>query len=205
MSKYYNKNKNLVENLINCFKTNKIFYTIFFGAAAYISLLTDDLKRGLFTITFMVIFSYLSHMVGHKLYPINIFHKVHHNDDINHTFFGRTLEWIVNFLQIGGLLLIPLNRLLENKTGVKLFNEYIIVFYSLVYTTHHMINYHVLEVDTHIRHHKNVNTNYGPDYMDVLLGTKQHNSTFEDMRESILNTLLSAMVVIILFSKKILH
>lgn len=205
MSKYYNKNKNLVENLINCFKTNKIFYMIFFGAAAYISLLTDDLKRGLFTITFMVIFSYLSHMVGHKLYPINIFHKVHHNDDINHTFFGRTLEWIVNFLQIGGLLLIPLNRLLENKTGVRLFNEYIIVFYSLVYTTHHMINYHVLEVDTHIRHHKNVNTNYGPDYMDVLLGTKQHNSTFEDMRESILNTLLSAMVVIILFSKKILH
>ena len=205
MSKYYNKNKNLVENLINCFKTNKIFYMIFFGAAAYISLLTDDLKRGLFTITFMVIFSYLSHMVGHKLYPINIFHKVHHNDDINHTFFGRTLEWIVNFLQIGGLLLIPLNRLLENKTGVRLFNEYIIVFYSLVYTTHHMINYHVLEVDTHIRHHKNVNTNYGPDYMDVLLGTKQHNSTFEDMRESILNTLLSAMVVIVLFSKKILH
>ena len=126
MSKYYNKNKNLVENLINCFKTNKIFYIIFFGAAAYISLLTDDLKRGLFTITFMVIFSYLSHMVGHKLYPINIFHKVHHNDDINHTFFGRTLEWIVNFLQIGGLLLIPLNRLLENKTGVKLFNEYIV-------------------------------------------------------------------------------
>jgi len=205
MSKYYNKNKNLVENLINCFKTNKIFYMIFFGAAAYISLLTDDLKRGLFTITFMVIFSYLSHMVGHKLYPINIFHKVHHNDDINHTFFGRTLEWIVNFLQIGGLLLIPLNRLLENKTGVRLFNEYIIVFYSLVYTTHHMINYHLLEVDTHIRHHKNVNTNYGPDYMDVLLGTKQHNSTFEDMRESILNTLLSAMVVIVLFSKKILH
>ena len=205
MSKYYNKNKNLVENLINCFKTNKIFYMIFFGAAAYISLLTDDLKRGLFTITFMVIFSYLSHMVGHKLYPINIFHKVHHNDDINHTFFGRTLEWIVNFLQIGGLLLIPLNRLLENKTGLRLFNEYIIVFYSLVYTTHHMINYHLLEVDTHIRHHKNVNTNYGPDYMDVLLGTKQHNSTFEDMRESILNTLLSAMVVIVLFSKKILH
>ena len=205
MSKYYNKNKNLVENLINCFKTNKIFYMIFFGAAAYISLLTDDLKRGLFTITFMVIFSYLSHMVGHKLYPINIFHKVHHNDDINHTFFGRTLEWIVNFLQIGGLLLIPLNRLLENKTGLRLFNEYIIVFYSLVYTTHHMINYHLLEVDTHIRHHKNVNTNYGPDYMDVLLGTKQHNSTFEDMKESILNSLLSAMVVIILFSKKILH
>ena len=76
MSKYYNKNKNLVENLINCFKTNKIFYTIFFGSAAYISLLTDDLKRGLFTITFMVIFSYLSHMVGHKLYPINILHTI---------------------------------------------------------------------------------------------------------------------------------
>lgn len=41
--------------------------------------------------------------------------------------------------------------------------------------------------------------------MDVLFGTKQHNSTFEDMRESILNTLLCAMVVIILFSKKILN
>ena len=149
----------------------------------------------------MVIFSYLSHKVGHKVYPINIFHKVHHNDRVNHTFLGRALEWVVNFLQIGGLLLIPLNRFLEKKTGVKLLNDYIIVFYSLVYTTHHMINYHVLNVDTHVRHHKNSDTNYGPDYMDVLMGTKQHNSTFEDMRESILNTLVSAVVVILLFSK----
>ena len=105
-----------IENMpINCFKTNKVFYMIYFGVATYISLLINDLKRGLFTISFVVIFSYLSHMVGHKLYPINLFHKVHHNDEINHTFLGKALKWIVNFLQIAGLLLIPMNRLLEKK------------------------------------------------------------------------------------------
>ena len=205
MSKFYNKNKNLIENLFNCFMSNKLFYTVFFGVAAYISLLTDDFNRGIFTITFMVIFSYFSHKLGHHFFPINIFHKVHHNDKLNHTLLGRSLEWLVNFLQIGGLLLIPLNRLIEKKYGLKVFNEYVIVYFALVYTTHHMINYHVMEVDTHVRHHKDVNTNYGPDYMDVLMGTKQHNSTFEDMRESILNSLVSGMVVILLFSKKILH
>ena len=204
MSKHYDKNKNLIINLFNCFNTNKVFYGVFFGMAAYISLLTDDFKRGMFTIIFMVIFSYFSHRVGHHFYPINIFHKVHHNDKVNHTWWGRGIEWMVNFLQIGGLLLIPLNRLLSTKLGYKLFNEYVIVFFALVYTTHHMINYHVMKVDTHIRHHKDVRTNYGPDYMDVLIGTKQHKSTFEDMRESIINSLVSGMVVVLLISKKIL-
>ena len=66
-----------------------------------------------------------------------------------------------------------------------------------------MINYHLMKVDTHVRHHKDVETNFGPDYMDTLMGTKQHNSKFEDMKESILNTLISTLIVIFIYTKKL--
>jgi sterol desaturase/sphingolipid hydroxylase (fatty acid hydroxylase superfamily) len=201
MSKYYNKNKSLITNLINCLNTNKTFYAIFFGIAAYVSIITDDFKRGIFTIVFMVLFSYLSHIAGHKLYPINLFHGLHHQDEHNKKWWARLVEWVVNLIQIGGILLIPLNIYLSNSRylGYKVLNNYIILYFSLVYTTHHMINYHLMKVDTHVRHHKNTNTNFGPDYMDVLFGTKQHNSTFEEMEESITNSLVSGVIVILVF------
>ena len=44
MSKLYNKNKNLIADLFNCFNSDKMFYSIFFGMAAYIHL-TNDLKE----------------------------------------------------------------------------------------------------------------------------------------------------------------
>ena len=52
----------------------------------------------------------------------------------------------------------------RKKFNVKLLNNYVILYYSIVYTTHHMINYHYLDVDTHNRHHADENTNFGPDY-----------------------------------------
>ena len=33
MSKYYDKNKNLVVNLFNCLMTNKAFYFVYFAVA----------------------------------------------------------------------------------------------------------------------------------------------------------------------------
>lgn len=202
MSKYYDKNKHLVVNLFNCLMTNKAFYFVYFAVAAYISLITNDFKKGMFTIAIMVIFSYFSHMAGHKLYPISIFHGLHHQEEHNHKWWARLVEWIVNLIQIGGLFLIPINLYIEKNTslGMQLLNNYVILYASLVYTTHHMINYHVMKIDTHIRHHNNTSTNFGPDYMDVLFGTKQHNSTFEEMEESITNSLLSGVAVICLIT-----
>ena len=66
-----------------------------------------------------------------------------------------------------------------------------------------MINYHYLKVDSHIRHHKNVKTNYGPDWMDVLIGTKQDNSKFEDMSWTILNSIIS-MIILYIYNKKLI-
>ena len=203
MNNYYNKNKSLVKNLINCLNSNKMFYSFFFGMAFYISYVTKDFYRGFFTIYFVTVFSYFSHSIGHKYFPFNIFHKIHHDDKVNDKWWARGIEWLVNFLQIGGILLIPINELINKKYGVRLLNNYVILYFSFVYTSHHMINYHLMKVDTHVRHHKDVDTNFGPDYMDTLMGTKQHNSKFEDMKESILNTLISTLIVIFIYTKKL--
>ena len=54
------------------------------------------------------------------------------------------------------------------------------------------------------RNIKDEKTNYGPDYMDVLMGTKQDNSTFEDMRWSIMNSLAATMIVMGVYTINIL-
>ena len=198
MTRYYDKNRSLVVNLFNCLMTNKTFYFVYFAVAAYISLITNDLKRGMFTIAFMVIFSYFSHMAGHKLYPISLFHGLHHKEEHNHKWWARIVEWLVNLIQIGGIFLIPINLYIEKHTslGTQILNNYVLLYAALVYTTHHMINYHIMKIDTHIRHHNDTSTNFGPDYMDVLFGTKQHNSTFEEMEQSITNSLVIGSVII---------
>ena len=118
----------------------------------------------------------------------------------NHKWWALILEGLVNFFQIGGVILIPLNIYIEKWSGKKLLNNYVILYYSIVYTTHHMINYHNMKIDTHVRHHLDESTNYGPDYMDVLMGTKQDNSTFEDMRWSIINSIIASIIVLTVYT-----
>jgi sterol desaturase/sphingolipid hydroxylase (fatty acid hydroxylase superfamily) len=204
MSKYFKKNRSLFRNLLNCFKYNSNFYLIFFTMAFYIGAITGKFIRGAITIVLVLAFSYFSHRASHHIFPYNIFHKVHHTEEHNKKWWARLLEWVVNFLQIGGIMLIPLNMYLEKWSGMKLLNNYVILYYAIVYTTHHMINYHNMKIDSHVRHHQDEKTNYGPDYMDVLMGTKQDNTTFEDMRWSIMNSLAATMIVMAVYTRNIL-
>lgn len=204
MSKYFKKNRSLFRNLINCIKYNANFYFIFFTMALYIGILTGDFIRGAITIVLILVFSYFSHRASHHIYPYNILHKVHHTEQHNKKWWARILEWFVNFLQIGGIMLIPINIYFEKLFKTKLLNNYVILYYSIVYTTHHMINYHYMEIDTHARHHRDESTNYGPDYMDVLMGTKQDNSTFEDMRWTIMNSIAATILVMSIYGARIL-
>ena len=204
MSKYFKKERTLFTNLMNCFKYNSNFYLIFFTMALYIGVITGNFISGAITIVVLLSFSYFSHRASHHIFPYNIFHRVHHKDEHNHKWWARLIEWVVNLLQIGGLMLIPLNMFLEKRFKMKLLNEYVILYYAIVYTSHHMINYHSMKIDTHIRHHQNEHTNYGPDYMDVLMGTKQDNSTFEDMRWTIMNSLVATVIVMIVYMRTML-
>jgi hypothetical protein len=203
MSKYFKKDKTLFRNLVNCIKYNSNFYFIFFLMALYISAITGSFINGAVTIVITLAFSYFSHRATHNVFPYNIFHKFHHMDAHNHKWWAIILEGLVNFFQIGGVILIPLNMYIEKLSGKKLLNNYVILYYSIVYTTHHMINYHNMKIDAHVRHHLDELTNYGPDYMDVLMGTKQDNSTFEDMRWSIINSIIATVIVLVVYTNLI--
>ena len=45
--------------------------------------------------------------------------------------------------------------------------------FGIFYTTVHNINYSIFHVNNiHEKHHNDVMYNYGPDIMDILMGTK---------------------------------
>ena len=159
---------------------------------------SDSYIRCIITIIFVIFFSYFSHRAAHDIYPYNIFHMIHHNDEYNNKKWALLLELIINLFQIGGLILIPFNMYLEKLIGIKLLNNYVILYYSLVYTSHHMINYHYIPNTIHIQHHKNEITNYGPDIIDVLFFTKEDNTKFEYYKFSRINCIISGIIVILL-------
>jgi hypothetical protein len=56
-----------------------------------------------------------------------------------------------------------------------------------------------LKSPTHKEHHlKNGQVNYGPDWMDIIFGTKVHNNSFEDFNSSVLNGAIAIVIVLLL-------
>ncbi len=205
MSLKFNIKNGKIKNLGKCLSINMIFYIIFFGVGYYLGLIINKPNKALFTLAFCTLFSYLSHRVSHLYFPFNFkyFHQLHHNEKHNKKVWAEIIEWLVNIIQIGGLILIPINYFIEKYFKIQFLSNYLIIYYTLVYTSTHMINYHIMSIDTHIKHHLNTKTNFGPDYVDILFGTKYNGSTFEEMNETIINSLYSGIIVLFLIQKKI--
>ena len=60
-----------------------------------------------------------------------------------------------------------------------------------------MINYHILKVPTHVKHHEDVNSNFGPDIMDILFKTKQNGDNIEDMNHGVINVVIILSFILI--------
>lgn len=62
----------------------------------------------------------------------------------------------------------------------------IVLFFGLTYTSVHIINYSIIGSATHKAHHKNLDTNFGPDPMDHLFSTND-DETHEDLTPMMIN------------------
>jgi sterol desaturase/sphingolipid hydroxylase (fatty acid hydroxylase superfamily) len=124
-------------------------------------------------------------------------HAIHHNPAYKEFISTEIFEIAVNLLIIGGLLWIPIVMMLENYIGIKLVNHYTILAWAIIFTTYHLINYHVLSHEVHAQHHneKGVN-NYGPDWFDIICNTKAENSEIEDMNSVIINIIVTLALVL---------
>ena len=58
-----------------------------------------------------------------------------------------------------------------------------------------MFNYHYYDVQTHVKHHLDTTTNFGPDIMDIIFDTKQEGDEIENMDNGIINTIILLIFV----------
>lgn len=79
-------------------------------------------------------------------------------------------------------------------TGVWLIPLSVILLYAITYSSTHIFNYSIVGSETHRNHHKDTDTNYGPDTLDHLFSTS-YDGKFEDLTPIALNAVCAFIVV----------
>lgn len=116
-------------------------------------------------------------------YTIDFHDIVHHDTNINKQYLFLIIELFQNFLTQGFILFV---------FGIdKLINKYIILLWCLTYTSVHLFNYNLSFIKhCHKDHHTNSKTNYGIDYMDIIMGTKFNYLDIENINHYGINILI---------------
>ena len=125
------------------------------------------------------------------LYYVVDFHKnIHHNSKINKIWYNVIFEFLQNmFFQSIGLIII--NTILKPK--IYLFNikfefyNIIFLFWGLLYSTIHLINYEIIKSDSHIEHHINHNYNFGLLWEDIIYKTQINVDTIDNINHGSIN------------------
>lgn len=189
-----------MERLKYIIKSLKISYI--FWIILWISLFIISYENKLDTIlTFIVImcFFYFIHLINHyyDIYPLNAIHLYHHDHD---NIFSYILEIILEFIWIISFIIGKLSIKTFFNIQFNFLNSYLIIFFYLIYTTVHNINYSIFHVNNiHEYHHKDQKKNMGPDICDIIFNTKYDNeNNIENMNHYIPNILFSLLIVLFL-------
>jgi hypothetical protein len=196
----YSHQDGLYNNMIKLTNVNyRLFITILLGGIIINYITGDNMARTTFTFFAISVWTYAVHWFMHK-YENTILgkiHAIHHNPAYKEYISTEIFEIAVNLLIIGGLFWMPIIMFLENYFEIKLVNHYTILVWAIIFTTYHLINYHILKHEVHAQHHneKGVN-NYGPEWFDILCNTKAENSEIEDMNSVIINIIVVTALVL---------
>jgi len=146
---------------------------------------------GLLGITVMYIWIYFAHRFSH-IWPtegpiryIN-WHWIFHH--VEPKLVDRNIELCIE--TFNDLFLSLSIIALQYITGVWIVPIWITIFYAIVWTSTHIINYSIVGSETHRNHHRHVYTNFGPDTMDHLFGTN-YDDTMEDISPVALNAIIA--------------
>ena len=112
------------------------------------------------------------------------FHDTTHHDlAVNRQIKNVLLEFSLNFINQGGLLILMVIL-------CRYLNIYVIFLWAFAYCTVHNINYDYLAPVSHQLHHKDNATNYGIDIWDILFETKHPEDGLEDINHYAINLVL---------------
>lgn len=159
----------------------------------------NNIYLSIFTFYFITSWSYFAHLLCHQSWfkAFGQIHLLHHDETQQHSPIAFIIESLLNFFMIGGFIVLLLSMRFEKVFGFKIFNNYIILFWALFYTSYHLINYHMIKPDAHKQHHiSNGVNNYGPEWMDIIFDTKSDGSEFEDLNSGIINMSIITLVIL---------
>lgn len=186
-SKKQKKAKNI--SILNAYKKNWLQYSVYVVAAAILSM--ENMLLGISIANFSFFWIYISHMFLHnKFCPFYYLHKYHHE---NNGLFSLVIEILLElFVFVILFFILPTN----------LYNEWVILFCGFIYTSVHNINYGLVHVNNvHALHHKNMDTNYGPDYYDVLFKTKHSLETEVENTSHYIPNIIVSFIIVYLFQQ----
>jgi len=151
----------------------------------------------IFILWILIYSSYFLHKFTHYIpTKINPHYNIHHKHDLSSVF-----KIIIYLIEICMEFMIPAFILYKTQKYYKyeLISHKLILYYSLIYTSIHIINYSFLNIGNHHDHHdadfnNKKSCNFGPDTIDHLLGTNC-NSKYENINHIIPNIILSFLFV----------
>ncbi len=128
------------------------------------------------------------------------FHDViHHDSTINKEWKNLLIEFIENIFAEGGVLIM---LTLITNFSISLYNRNfslnkgVLLLWALLYATVHNINYNISPSKQHILHHKEPQTNYGIDLIDIIFNTKCDKDSYEVNNVAAINIIIiSAFIV----------
>jgi hypothetical protein len=153
------------EDVLKSIKLNYKSWLAFFFSVFIINYKSSYIFK-IITFLFIFTYAYVIHLFSHNFEYLSvlIIHTHHHNND---TFLSTFLEIIFEF----AVFLIYL--VMQYLFDIYAVDNFIVLFFSIVYVITHNINYTVFRVNKcHETHHKYLVKNVGPDILDVLFNTK---------------------------------
>lgn len=126
------------------------------------------------TLLFLFAWIYAVHWASHYVFPkdgpwlpINIHYWIHHSKPKP---FPRPvellLEGISDFFGAASLILF------QKLAGVRWLDTAIILYFSIIYASAHIVNQSIFGSERHKQHHLQETVNFGPDIADAVLGTR---------------------------------
>jgi hypothetical protein len=137
-------------------------------------------------------------VMNYLKYTFDFHSVVHHNSKINKQLIFVIGEILINWLMEGGYII-----LMAYYFGWNI-NTNVFWLWGLSYATVHNINYNLYPPECHEEHHKNPNTNFGIDTLDVIFGTKYDYECLENFNHASINVFLITALILYLRYKNIL-
>ena len=177
-------------NIINSISENYLS-CIFILICIYL-VSSTNIVISIFTFFFMFFSAYFLHFLSHKYqYMPTILHQYHHK---NNNFFSHFIEVLLE-------LTFPIIFLPVYYYFGKIFLDVWVILLGIVfYSSVHNINYGYFRVNNvHSIHHKEMFTNLGPDFCDIMFGTKNYKDTsVENTNHYIPNVIIITFIILLL-------